>query len=60
MSSEPFRDYEDGPIDNRRIPDSQQTEILRRLAECELKPQELEPFEESDLETMIHKICRRV
>lgn len=65
MSSEQSRrSFESSHFDQQALApnendDSQQREILRRLAECELKPHLLVSFDEADLEAMIHKISRR-
>ena len=57
--SESFYDHGREPIVSGKTEDSQQREILRRLHECDLKPDDLEPFEEADLERMIQEVSRK-
>jgi len=57
--SESFYNHGRELIVSKKNEDSQQREVLRRLQECDLKPDEVEPFEEADLEQMIHEASRK-
>ncbi len=41
-----------------RVEAAQRREVLRRLTECEARPDILEPFEEDDLDRMVRAFVR--
>ena len=54
-----FDEHRHELIRRQKVEEAQQREILNRLHEIEKNPEILEPFEEKDLERLIHDVTSK-
>jgi hypothetical protein len=54
-----FDDHRHELIHRQKVEEAQQREILNRLREIQTNPEMLEPFDEPDLERLIHDVTSK-